>query len=42
MLPSEQIDGERYLLVRQKIPPHAMQYIAIDAGDANSLPTQPS
>src|ERR1700730_743999 len=41
MLPSEQVDGERYLSIRQKIPPHAMEHIAIDADDANSLPAQP-
>src|ERR1700692_676439 len=41
MLPSDQIDRERYLPIRQKIPPQAMQHIAIDADDANSLPAQP-
>src|SRR5271170_4241060 len=41
VLPSEQVEREGHLMVRHQVPPHAMQYIAIDAGDAKSLPTQP-
>src|ERR1700760_1380590 len=41
MLPGEQIDGERYLSIRKKIPSHPMQLVTNDAGDANPLPAQP-
>src|SRR5882757_521781 len=41
MMPGKQIEREGYFSIRQKIPPHAMQHVAIDAGDANSLPAQP-
>jgi hypothetical protein len=41
VLPGKQVEGEGYLPICYQIPSDAMQYIAIDADDANSLPTEP-
>src|SRR5271155_5537285 len=40
MLTGEQIDIEGNFPIRQQIPSHAVEHVAVDAGDSNSLPAQ--
>ncbi len=42
MLTGKQINRKGNLAVCQQVPPHAVQHVAVDAGDSDSLPAQTS
>ena len=41
MLASEEIEREGNLTICHHVPSSALQYVAVDAGDAYALPAQP-